>query len=89
MGEQMIAGELAWKIEDDDYAVDTIQGRRVIVTAPVMLGGTGSDWEGAPIFGRDYLVDLLALGLVHQVLDIQDVERAVRKASEHAAERCG
>ncbi|MEO2217546.1 hypothetical protein ABGV49_10810 [Chromobacterium vaccinii] len=78
---------LAQRIEDDDYAVDTIQGRRVLVTAPVMLGAAGSDWEGAPIFGRDYLVDLLALGLAHQVLDVKDVERAVSKASQYAATR--
>ena len=83
----MASGEVARRIDDDDYAVDTIQGRRVIVTAPVMLGAVGSDWEGSPIFGRDYLVDLLALGLAHQILDIQDVERAVSKAGEQLAMR--
>ncbi|MEN7432763.1 hypothetical protein VA599_18605 [Chromobacterium sp. TRC.1.1.SA] len=83
----MASAEVARRIGDDDYAVDTIQGGRVIITAPVMLGVAGSDWEGSPIFGRDYLVDLLALGLAYQVLDIQDIERAMGKASQHAGMR--
>ncbi|QND82825.1 Uncharacterized protein ChrSV_0597 [Chromobacterium vaccinii] len=81
----MALAHLAQGIEDDDFALDTIQGRRVIVTAPVMLGGAGSDWEGAAVFGRDYLVELLALGLAHSVLDFSDVEQAVRMAGEHVA----
>ncbi|MEN2426763.1 hypothetical protein [Chromobacterium vaccinii] len=81
----MSLAHLAQRIEDDDFALDTIQGKRVIVTAPVMLGKAGSDWEGAAIFGRDYLIELLALGLAHCVLDFSDVEQAVRMAGEHIA----
>lgn len=81
----MALTHLAQGIEDDDFALDTIQGKRVIVTAPLMLGGNGSDWEGAAIFGRDYLVELLALGLAYCVLEFSDVELAVRMAGERVA----
>ncbi|OHX12424.1 hypothetical protein [Chromobacterium sphagni] len=81
----MASTHLVQRIEDDDFALDTINGRRVIVTCPSILGGKGSDWEGAMIFGREYLVDLLALGLAHRVLNFADVKMAMLKAGEHIA----
>ena len=81
----MASTHLVRRIEDDDFALDTIQGKRVLVTCPTILGEKGSEWEGSAIFGRDYLVDLLALGLAHRVLNFADVKLAMLKAGEHVA----
>ncbi|KUM04765.1 hypothetical protein KIF53_11565 [Chromobacterium subtsugae] len=81
----MASTHLVQRIEDDDFALDTIQGKRVLVTCPSILGEKGSDWEGAAIFGRDYLVELLALGLAYRVLNFADVKIAMLKAGEHVA----
>ncbi|WP_047238000.1 hypothetical protein [Chromobacterium subtsugae] len=72
---------LVKKIEDDDFAVDSIQGDSVIITRPLILGEKDSEWEGSPIFNREYLIDLIAISLAYQVLDHSDLNTALSKAN--------
>ncbi|MDF0604613.1 hypothetical protein HZU77_002970 [Neisseriaceae bacterium TC5R-5] len=69
------------KIEEDHFAIDVIGGHPVIITNAEILGEAGSEWEGYPIFSKDYLIDLLAIGLVYQVLTVADLQRAKDKAT--------
>ncbi|OHX19630.1 hypothetical protein [Chromobacterium sphagni] len=72
---------LVRKIEDDDFAVDRIQGDSVIITRPIILGEKNSEWEGSPIFNREYLIDLIAIGLAYQVLNHSDLNAALNRAN--------
>ena len=75
---------LVKKIEDDDFAVDSVQGDSVIITRPLILGEKDSEWEGSPIFNREYLIDLIAISLAYQVLDHSDLNAAQSKANAFA-----
>ncbi|MGR2660326.1 hypothetical protein [Chromobacterium haemolyticum] len=87
----MALDEIANQITDDEFALDTIQGERVIITSPIILGTAGSEWEGSPIFRRDYLLALLSHSIRHKVLNAADIDAALglSAARDAACQACG
>ncbi|AUH49518.1 hypothetical protein CXB49_01010 [Chromobacterium sp. ATCC 53434] len=66
-------------IREDEFAIDVINGEKVLITLPTILGGRGSEWEGSPIFGRHYLMALLQRGMEHDVLQPADIQRLLSR----------
>ena len=66
-------------IHEDEFAVDVINGEKVLITLPTMLGEQGSEWEGSPIFGRSYLMSLIRRGIENDVLRPADLQRALSR----------
>jgi hypothetical protein len=84
----MPLNDIANRISDEEFALDTIEGERVIITSPIILGTLGSEWEGSPIFRRDYLLALLTHSIKHQVLDAADIDAALDRGTA-ACQPCG
>ncbi|OHX21185.1 hypothetical protein [Chromobacterium sphagni] len=68
-------------IHEDEFAVDVIDGEKVLITLPTMLGKQGSEWEGSPIFGRHYLMSLIRRGIENDVLHPADIQCALSRDS--------
>ncbi|MDF0604335.1 hypothetical protein HZU77_001555 [Neisseriaceae bacterium TC5R-5] len=74
-------------IADDQFTVEKVEGQPVIITSPQIVGEAGSEWEGCPIFSKNYLVDLVALSLAYQVLSIADFRQMMGKAFVYTDQR--
>ncbi|MBN3004981.1 hypothetical protein HNO92_000940 [Chromobacterium alkanivorans] len=59
------------------FALDTIEGERVIITLPAIQGEQGSEWEGSLIFRHDYLLELLAYSVEHGIIKPGEVSKAL------------
>ncbi|RBL66511.1 hypothetical protein C3E98_037145, partial [Pseudomonas sp. MWU13-2625] len=68
------------KIAEEDFALDVIDGEPAIIVMLNMLGQAGSEWEGSPVFGKSYLLELIGRSLEHNVILAEDIQGLIRKA---------
>lgn len=70
----MACSRLMHQIQDDEYTLDIIDQQPVLVLSPLIMAKAG-EWEGSLLISRNYLLNLLKLGLEYQLLSRSDLLR--------------
>ena len=71
-GEGLAGGEIL-QATVDAYTLDQIDGESAVVTSALLVADHGSRWAGRAVYGRDYLLSLIACGLESGLIQLNDL----------------